>query len=136
RQEAAGRGRGSRRGSAGRAAALALTVNLHSDTQTRPSEGMRRAIASAEVADEQRGLDPTVNALQERVAELLGHEAALFLPSGTMCNQIGVRLHTRPGDEVILERFSHPIIAESGGAAAHSGVMIQPIDGVGGMFTA
>ena len=113
-----------------------MTVNLHSDTQTRPSEGMRRAIASAEVADEQRGLDPTVNALQERVAELLGHEAALFLPSGTMCNQIGVRLHTRPGDEVILERFSHPIIAESGGAAAHSGVMIQPIDGVGGMFTA
>jgi threonine aldolase len=112
-----------------------LTVNLHSDTQTRPSEGMRRAIASAEVADEQRGLDPTVNALQERVAELLGHEAALFLPSGTMCNQIAVRLHTRPGDEVILERFAHPIIAEAGGPAAHSGVMMQPIDGAGGMFT-
>jgi threonine aldolase len=113
-----------------------LTVNLHSDTQTRPSEGMRRAIASAEVADEQRGLDPTVNALQERVAELLGHEAALFLPSGTMCNQIAIRLHTRPGDEVILERFAHPIIAEAGGPAAHSGVMMQPIDGAGGMFTA
>jgi threonine aldolase len=96
---------------------------------------MRRAIASAEVADEQRGLDPTVNALQERVAELLGHESALFLPSGTMCNQIAIRLHTRPGDEVILERFAHPIIAESGGPAAHSGVMMQPIDGVGGMFT-
>ena len=112
-----------------------MTVNLHSDTQTRPSEGMRRAIATAEVADEQRGLDPTVNALQERVAELLGHEAALFLPSGTMCNQIGVRLHTRPGDEVILERHSHPIIAEAGGPAAHSAVMMQPIDGVGGMFT-
>src|SRR4051812_31195647 len=96
---------------------------------------MRRAIASAEVADEQRGLDPTVNALQERVAELLGHQAALFLPSGTMCNQIALRLHTRPGDEVILERFSHPIIAESGGAAAHSGVMMQPIDGAGGTFT-
>jgi threonine aldolase len=113
-----------------------VIVNLHSDTQTRPSEGMRRAIASAEVADEQRGLDPTVNALQERVAELLGHEAALFLPSGTMCNQIAVRLHTRPGDEVILERHAHPIIAESGGPAAHSGVMMQPIDGSGGMFTA
>src|SRR3954447_21157882 len=110
-------------------------VNLRSDTQTRPSDGMRRAIASAEVADEQRGLDPTVNALQERVAELLGHEAALFLPSGTMCNQIAVRLHTRPGDEVILERFAHPIIAKSGGPAAHSGVMMQPIDGAGGMFT-
>jgi threonine aldolase len=112
-----------------------VIVNLHSDTQTRPSEGMRRAIASAEVADEQRGLDPTVNALQERVAELLGHEAALFLPSGTMCNQIAVRLHTRPGDELILERFAHPIIAEAGGPAAHSGVMMQPIDGSGGMFT-
>src|SRR4051812_49327322 len=112
-----------------------MSVNLHSDTQTRPSPGMRQAIANAEVADEQRGLDPTVNALQERVAELLGHEAALFLPSGTMCNQIAIRLHTRPGDEVILERFAHPIIAESGGPAAHSAVMMQPIDGVGGMFT-
>src|SRR5690349_5871966 len=96
---------------------------------------MRRAIAHAEVADEQRRLDPTVNALQDRVAELLGHEAALFLPSGTMCNQIAIRLHTRPGDEVILERFSHPIIAEAGGPAAHAGVMMQPIDGQGGMFT-
>src|SRR4051794_14360106 len=96
---------------------------------------MRQAIANAEVADEQRRLDPTVNALQERVAELLGHEAALFLPSGTMCNQIAIRLHTRPGDEVILERHTHPIIAEAGGAAAHSGVMMQPIDGDGGMFT-
>jgi threonine aldolase len=111
-----------------------VSVNLLSDTQTKPSEGMRRAMAGAEVADEQRGLDPTVNALQDRVAELLGHEAALFLPSGTMCNQIAIRLHTRPGDEVILERFSHPIIAEAGGPAAHSGVMMQPIDGEGGMF--
>jgi threonine aldolase len=107
-----------------------------SDTQTRPSAGMRRAMAEAEVGDEQRMLDPTVNALQERVAELLGHEAALFLPSGTMCNQIAIRLHTRPGDEVILERHSHPIIAEAGGLAAHSGVMMQPVDGSGGMFTA
>src|SRR5436189_1945121 len=110
-------------------------INLHSDTQTRPSAGMRQAIASAEVGDEQRFQDPTVNALQERAAELLGHEAALFLPSGTMCNQIAIRLHTRPGDEVILERFAHPIIAESGGPAAHSAVMMQPIDGVGGIFT-
>ena len=113
-----------------------MSVNLLSDTQTRPSEGMRRAMASAEVADEQLRLDPTVNALQERVAELLGHEAALFLPTGTMCNQIGIRMHTRPGDEVLLERFSHPIIAESGGPAAHAGVMMQPLDGEGGMFTA
>src|SRR5881398_1498910 len=87
-------------------------VNLRSDTQTRPSDGMRRAIASAEVADEQRGLDPTVNALQERVAELLGHEAGLFLPSGTMCNQIAFRLHVRPaGDRVYLDRTAHPIHA-------------------------
>src|SRR3954466_4742799 len=111
-------------------------VNLRSDTQTKPSDGMRRAIASADVADEQRKLDPTVNTLQDRVAELLGHEAALFLPSGTMCNQIAIRLHTRPGDELILERFSHPIVAEAGGPAPPSGVMMQPIDGLGGMFTA
>ena len=67
-----------------------------SDTQTRPTEAMRRAIASAEVADEQRGQDPTTLRLEERVAELLGHEAAVFLPSGTMCNQIAFRLHARP----------------------------------------
>jgi threonine aldolase len=112
-----------------------VTVNLISDTQTRPSDGMRRAMANAEVGDEQLGRDPTVNALQERVAELLGHEAALFLPTGTMCNQIGIRLHTRPGDELILERFAHPIIAESGGPAAHAGVMVQALDGEGGIFT-
>src|SRR4051794_22414653 len=101
-------------------------INLHSDTQTRPSEGMRQAMAHAEVGDEQRFLDPTVNALQDRVAELLGHEAALFLPSGTMCNQIGIRLHVEPrGDEVILHRTSHPIVAEAGGAAVHAGAMIN-----------
>src|ERR671932_2412679 len=111
------------------------SVNLYSDTQTRPTAGMRAAMAAAEVGDEQRGADPTVNALQERVAELLGQEAALFLPSGTMCNQIALRLHARPGEEVILERFSHPMIAEGGGPAAHSGVMLQPLDGAGGTFT-
>ena len=109
-------------------------VNLWSDTQTRPSEGMRRAMAEAEVGDEQRGLDPTVNALEERVADLLGHESALFLPSGTMCNQIGIRLHVRPGEAVLLHRTSHPIVAEAGGAAAHAGAMISALDGEGGMF--
>ncbi|MEA2369017.1 MAG: threonine aldolase, partial [Thermoleophilaceae bacterium] len=109
-------------------------VNLWSDTQTRPSDGMRRAMAEAEVGDEQRGLDPTVNALQERVAEMLGHEAALFLPSGTMCNQIAVRLHVRPGEAMILHRTAHPIVAESGGPAAHAGAMIVALDGDGGMF--
>jgi threonine aldolase len=113
------------------------TVNLYSDTQTRPSEGMRRAIATADVGDEQRGADPTTNRLQERVAELLGHEAALFLPSGTMCNQIALRLHARPGgDELILDRTAHPIIAEAGGAAWNAGLMINALDGDRGVFTA
>jgi threonine aldolase len=97
---------------------------------------MRRAMAEAEVGDEQRGLDPTVNRLQERVAELLGQESALFLPSGTMCNQIGIRLHARPGEAVVLHRTSHPIVAEAGGPAAHAGAMVVPLDGEGGMFDA
>lgn len=112
-------------------------VNLYSDTQTLPSAEMRRAMAEAEVGDEQRGLDPTVNALQQRVAELLGQEAALFMPSGTMCNQIAIRLHARPlGDEVYLHRGSHPVIAEAGGAAALAGAQLFELDGEGGMFTA
>jgi threonine aldolase len=112
-------------------------VNLFSDTQTRPTPAMRRAMAEAEVGDEQRLADPTVNALQDRVAELLGHEAALFLPSGTMCNAIGLRLHVRPGgDAVLLEAGSHPIVAEAGGPAAISGAMVQPLRGEGGIFTA
>ena len=112
-------------------------VNLYSDTQTRPTEGMRRAIATAEVGDEQRNADPTTQRLQERVAELLGQQAGLFLPSGTMCNQIAFRLHARPGgDELLLDRSAHPIIAEAGGAAQQAGFMINPIEGVGGIFTA
>jgi threonine aldolase len=97
---------------------------------------MRQAIANAEVGDEQRGLDPTTRALEERVAELLGHEAAVFLPSGTMCNQIAFRLHIRPGgDEVILDRTSHPVNFEAGGPAQLSGVMIRTLEGAGGIFT-
>src|SRR6266851_6500018 len=112
-------------------------VNLYSDTQTRPTEGMRRAIAEAEVGDEQRLADPTVTALQERVADLLGHEAGLFLPTGTMCNAISFRLHVRPGgDEVLLDRTSHPINAEAGGPAAISSAMMHVLDGDGGRFTA
>jgi threonine aldolase len=111
-------------------------VDLYSDTQTRPTSEMRRAIAAAEVGDEQKGEDPTVNALQARVAELLGQEAALFLPSGTMCNGIAFRLHLRAGgDEVYLHQASHPVIAEAGGPAALSGAMVCPIAGAGGMFT-
>jgi threonine aldolase len=112
------------------------SVNLFSDTQTRPGEEMRRAMALAEVGDEQRRLDPTVNELQERVAALLGKEAGLFLPSGSMCNQIGIRLHIRPGgDEFYAHRDSHPIASEVGGAAALSGALAHPLEGDGGMFT-
>jgi threonine aldolase len=112
-------------------------VNLYSDTQTQPSRAMREAMANAAVGDEQRGTDPTVNDLQERIAELLGMEAALFLPSGSMCNQIGIRLHIGPlGDELYTHRESHPIVAEAGGAATISGAMTCALDGDAGMFTA
>src|SRR4051812_2957577 len=111
-------------------------VNLYSDTQTRPSSAMRKVMAEAEVGDEQRFEDPQVTSLCERVADLLGFEAAVFLPSGTMCNEIAFRLHIRPGgDEAILHRMSHLIIAEAGGPAAFAGAMMQPLDTPGGMFT-
>jgi threonine aldolase len=111
-------------------------VNLYSDTQTRPTPQMRRAMAEAEVGDEQKFEDPTVNALCARVAELLGMEAAVFLPSGTMCNEIAFRLHIRPGgDEAILHRTAHPIIAEAGGPAAFAGAVLYPLDSPDGTFT-
>jgi threonine aldolase len=116
---------------------IVTIVNLRSDTQTRPTDEMRRVMAAAEVGDEQYFLDPTVTELCERVAALLGHEAAVFLPSGTMCNHIGLRLHIRPGgDEVILHRSAHPIMAESGSPAALTGAMINPLDSDDGTFTA
>jgi threonine aldolase len=112
-------------------------INLYSDTQTRPTAAMREAMASAEVGDEQSFADPTVNALCERVAGLLGFEAAVFLPSGTMCNAIAFRLHIGTGgDEAYLHRTSHPIVAEAGGPAAISGAVLCPLDGERGMFTA
>jgi threonine aldolase len=112
-------------------------VNLYSDTQTRPTAGMRAAIAAAEVGDEQRGEDPTTSALERRVAELLGHEAAVFMPSGTMCNEIALRVHVRPGgDEVLLDATAHPVNAEAGGPAQLSGAMLRTLDGEGGIFTA
>jgi len=98
---------------------------------------MRAAIAAAEVGDEQRGADPTTRELERRVAELLGHEAAVFMPSGTMCNEIALRLHIRPGgDEVILDHTAHPVIAEAGGPAQLAGAMLHTLDGEGGIFTA
>ena len=111
-------------------------VDLYSDTQTRPSPAMRQAIAAADVGDEQRGEDPTVNRLQERVAELLGKTRALFLPSGTMCNEIAYRVWARPGDEVILDRTAHALHFETGGPAALSGLMMRPLAGRRGVFDA
>jgi threonine aldolase len=111
-------------------------IDLYSDTRTKPTPGMRRAIAEAEVGDEQAMLDPTVNRLCERVADLLGKESAVYLPSGTMCNQIAARVHCRQGDEIILAASAHPIHAESGGPAALAGVMMRGLVGERGMFTA
>jgi threonine aldolase len=111
-------------------------IDLFSDTRSKPTPAMRRAIADAEVDDEQAGLDPTVNALCERVADLLGKEAAVYLPSGTMCNEIAYRVHCRPGDEIILDRTAHGIMAEAGGPAALAGVMVHPVEGERGRFTA
>ena len=95
---------------------------------------MRAAIAAAEVGDEQKREDPSVNALQERAAALLGQEAALFVPTATMANQIALKLHTRPGDVLVAERHAHVVIYEYGGAAAHAGLMIEPIEGSAGRF--
>jgi threonine aldolase len=112
-------------------------VNLYSDTQTRPTPEMREAMARAEVGDEQRRADPTVLALEERVAALLGHEAAVFLPSGTMCNEIAIRVHIRPGgDEILLGRDTHPLRFEGGAPAALSGAVMTVVEGEAGMFSA
>jgi len=110
-------------------------INLLSDTQTRPSRGMRDAMADAEVGDEQKGADPTTIELQERVAGLLGHEAGLFLPSGSMCNLIGLRLHIRPGgDEAIVAANSHVAGFEAGAPAAINGAILRPLDTPSGIF--
>ena len=104
-----------------------MTIDLRSDTVTRPTAAMRAAMAAAPVGDDQFGEDPTVNALQERVAALLGKEAALWVPSGTMANQIAIRMLTRPGDEVVVSRESHLAWHETGAAAANSGVQFTEI---------
>lgn len=109
-------------------------ILLTSDTETRPTAAMRAAIAAAEVGDEQKDEDPTVLRLTERVAGLLGKEAALFVPSGTMCNVIAVRAHTRPGEVLLAERDAHVLRAEGGGAGMISGVMTEPIESGRGVF--
>ncbi len=109
-------------------------INLYSDTQTRPTAAMREAIATAPVGDEQRFEDPSVNRLCEMVSERLGTEAAVFLPSGTMCNEIAILVHCNPGDEIIADRTAHVINFEGGGPAAFAGAPIYPLDGVRGVF--
>lgn len=109
-------------------------IDLRSDTVTRPTQAMRRAMAAAEVGDDVLGDDPTVIALQDKVAAIMGKPAACFVPSGTMANQTAIRAHTEPGDEVIAHKDSHIIHYETGGPAALSGVMINPADGPLGQF--
>jgi len=109
-------------------------IDLRSDTVTKPSAGMREAIARAEVGDDVFGEDPTVNRLQDVAARLLGKEAALFVPSGTMANQLAVRLHTNPGDEMIVESGSHVVRYESGAAAGLSGVQTCWVPGIRGIL--
>ncbi len=111
-------------------------IDLFSDTKTRPSAAMRQVMANAEVGDERANEDPSVNRLVERCAALLGKQAALFLPSGTMCNEIALAAHCRPGDEVICDATSHIIGFEGGGPAALAGVMLNPIAGVRGIYSA
>jgi threonine aldolase len=110
-------------------------TDLRSDTVTRPTPAMRAAMASAPVGDDQFGEDPTVNALQSRVATLLGKDAALFLPSGTMANQVALRVLTRPGDHVLIAREAHSAWHETGGSAANAGVQLAEI-GARGVFSA
>ncbi|HMV84784.1 MAG TPA: GntG family PLP-dependent aldolase [Blastocatellia bacterium] len=110
-------------------------IDLRSDTVTKPTPAMRRAMADAEVGDDVYGEDPTVNRLQERAAETFGKEAALYVPTGTMGNQICVRLHTRPGTEVILEERSHIFNYEMGSSAVISGVTFRPVRGLDGLLS-
>lgn len=109
-------------------------IDLRSDTVTRPTEAMRAVMAAAPVGDDQYGEDPTTNLLQERCAALLGKEAALWMPSGTMANQVALRVLARPGDEVVASRECHAAWHEAGGAAANAGVQIVEV-GEGGLFT-
>ena len=111
-----------------------VRINLLSDTQTRPTQGMREAMARAEVGDEQVGDDPSVNLLCERVADLLGKEAAVFMPSGTMCNVAATLVHCRPGDEILAHATAHVIAREGGAHAALGGFQITALPGANGQF--
>jgi len=113
-----------------------IHIDLQSDTQTRPTEAMRQAMAAAPVGDEQRSEDPSVNALCQRVSKMLGKQAAIFLPSGTMCNMIAILVHCHAGDEIIAADVAHIISTEAAGAAALAGAQIRPLLSAAGIFTA
>src|SRR3954465_11406645 len=112
-----------------------VRINLLSDTQTRPTAGMREAMARADVGDEQIGDDPTTNLLCERVADLLGKQAAVFMPSGTMCNVAATLSHCRPGDEILAHETAHLIAREGGAHAALGGFQVTRLPGADGKFT-
>ena len=113
-----------------------VRINLYSDTQTRPSRAMKEAMLAAEVGDEQGGSDPTVWELCDRAAELLGKQAAMFMPSGTMCNQVALATHCRPGDEIVAHEDAHIQGSEGGAPGAIAGVMIRGLQGPRGIFSA
>jgi len=112
-----------------------IRIDLFSDTTTQPTQKMRKFMSEAEVGDEQKKEDPTVNLLVEMVCDLLGKEDALFLPSGTMCNQISFRVHCRHGDEIIMDHTAHTMNFEAGGPASLSGASIYPVIGKRGIFS-
>jgi len=113
-----------------------VRINLYSDTQTRPSAAMKEAMMAAEVGDEQSGSDPAINQLCDRMAALLGKEAAMFLPTGTMCNEIAILTQCRHGDEILAHHTAHISTAEGGAPWALAGVQVSPLDGPNGIFTA
>ena len=115
---------------------IPVRVNLYSDTQTRPTRAMKAAMMEADMGDEQGGSDPSVWALCDRAAEMLGKEAAMFLPSGTMCNQVAIATHCRPGDEILAHEDAHIQSSEAGGPGAITGVLIKGLPGERGIFTA
>lgn len=112
-----------------------VRVNLFSDTQTKPTAAMRQAMLTAEVGDEQSGTDPTVAALSARMATLFGKEAAMFLPSGTMCNEVAILTHCRPGDEILAHESAHIATSEGGAPWALTGARVNPLEGPGGQFS-
>jgi threonine aldolase len=110
-------------------------IDLRSDTASKPTPAMRDAIANADVGDEQLREDPTVNELERRIAEILGQEDSVFVPTATMANEIALRVLGEPGDELIAEENSHLLIAELGGPAVHAGLMTRPLSATAGRFT-